>query len=70
MSSIAIQAFRRLELFLKEKCMKKFNFASRDEMKKIMNPLLSPSHFGDSIPVFKKYFRLLYGLSNVTLCEH
>lgn len=34
-----------------------------------MTSLLSSSVFGDSIAIFKKYIRLIYGLSNVTITE-
>lgn len=39
-------------------------------MKKLITPLLSVTPFQDSISVYKKYFRLLYGLSNVTIAEN
>jgi hypothetical protein len=46
MGSIASQAWRRLEVFLKESCKKDITFLNREEIKKIMNPLLSSTYFG------------------------
>lgn len=34
-----------------------------------MTPLLSSSAFREHLIIFKKYLRLLFGLSNVTLIE-
>lgn len=47
MGSIASQAWRRLEVFLKESCKKDIVYLNREEIKKIVTPLLSPTHFGN-----------------------
>lgn len=52
-----------------EDCKKKITSLGKAEMKKLMTSLLSSSVFGENIAIFKKYIRLIFGLSNVTLLE-
>ena len=68
-AAVVTQAFRKLESFLSQDCAKPITPLSKEEMAKIMTPLLSSTHFGQHVPVFKKFLRLLYGLSKVVLCE-
>jgi len=67
--SVVTQAFRKLESFLMQDCSRPITPLSKEEMAKIITPLLSSTHFGHHIPVFKKFLRLIYGLSKVVLCE-
>ena len=68
-SAVITQAWKKLESFLMEDCKKQLTCLGKAEMNKLMTSLLSSSVFGDSIAIFKKYIRLIFGLSNVTLVE-
>lgn len=69
-SSVITNAYRKLEGFLIDDCHKKIAPISKQSMKKIMTCLISSTFFGEKILVFKKFVRLMQGLSNVTICEY